>query len=330
MSAAAPACTVVVCTRSRPALLDRCLAAVSALTYPGFDVLVVDNAPPDSQARAVAGRWRTRYILEPRRGLSRARNAGARASASAVLAYLDDDAVPEPSWLDALTAEFADPRVMAATGRILPIEETQAPDIRAWRAGLDCGAERRAVDRDTPHWFEMANFGGVGDGGSMAIRRAAFEHWPGFHERLGRGALVNGGEEHHAFFSLVDRGFRVVYTPHARVRHPFPGTAADLRRRQLRDATAAAAYMTLLFVEEPRYRRRVLSYVAGWLGGARRTWRANRVPAASRLAARWRMLAAYGAGPLLYACSRVTGSWPLADAPGRALGGASGVLDLPR
>ena len=58
--------------------------------------------------------------------------------------------------------------------------------LRAWRATLDCGDERRAVDRQEPAWFEMANFGGVGDGGNMAFRRRAFDIWPGFHERLGR------------------------------------------------------------------------------------------------------------------------------------------------
>jgi hypothetical protein len=52
------------------------------------------------------------------------------------------------------------------------------------------------VDRQTPAWFERANFGGIGDGGNMAFRRYAFAVWPGFDVRLGRGALLHGGEEH--------------------------------------------------------------------------------------------------------------------------------------
>src|SRR5579871_6798901 len=89
-----PTCTVVIPTHDRPDALDRCLAEVSKLDYDNFDVLVVDNAPSDDQAREVAARWCARYLLEPVAGLSRARNRGALFSNSEIIAYLDDDAVP--------------------------------------------------------------------------------------------------------------------------------------------------------------------------------------------------------------------------------------------
>jgi glycosyltransferase involved in cell wall biosynthesis len=302
---APPSCTVIICTRDRPELLDRCLAAVARLTYPAYEVLVVDNAPSDDRARAAAARRGARYLREPIRGLSRARNRGARASSSTIVAYVDDDSIPEPFWLGHLALEFSDPEVMAVTGRIVAIDDPVDADwLRAWRATLDCGDERRAVDRQEPAWFEMANFGGVGDGGNMAFRRRAFDIWPGFHERLGRGVLVAGGEEHHAFFSLIARGYRVVYTPHARVRHPYPTTLDSFRSRLLRDRAASAGYMALLFTEEPAYRRAVLRYIAQWLAGTRRDWRAHRVPSA-RVVPATRSILAYLAGPARYACSRV-------------------------
>src|SRR5262245_13787927 len=262
-TSAGPPCTVVICTRDRPELLDRCLAAVARLAYPRYDVLVVDNAPSDDRTRLVAARRGAEYVLEPVQGLSRARNCGAHASSSEIVAYLDDDSLPEPGWLDHLAIEFRDPDVMAVTGRIVAVDDPVESDwLRAWWQGLDCGAERRAVDRSEPAWFELANFGGIGDGGNMAFRGRAFDIWPGFHERLGRGALVSGGEEHHAFFSLIARGYRVVYTPSARVRHPYPTTLDAYRERALRDRCASSGYMTLLFAEEPAYRGAVVRYVA--------------------------------------------------------------------
>ena len=106
---APPSCTVIICTRDRPELLDRCLAAVARLIYPAYEVLVVDNAPSNDRARAAAARRGARYLREPVRGLSRARNRGARASSSTIVVYVDDDSIPEPSWLGHLALEFRDP-----------------------------------------------------------------------------------------------------------------------------------------------------------------------------------------------------------------------------
>jgi glycosyltransferase involved in cell wall biosynthesis len=122
-----PTCTVVICTRNRPEHLERCLGAVTRLLYPRFDVLVVDNAPSHDRAREIAARWGADYVVEPALGLSRARNRGVRASQSEIIAFLDDDALPEPDWLCNLVTEFRDPMVMAVTGRILPLRvETEA------------------------------------------------------------------------------------------------------------------------------------------------------------------------------------------------------------
>ena len=94
-----PICTVVIFTRERPAKLDRCLRAIRMIEYSNFEVLVVDNAPSKAPAREVAERWAARYVVEPVKGLSRARNRGALESRGEILGYIDDDAVPEPQWL---------------------------------------------------------------------------------------------------------------------------------------------------------------------------------------------------------------------------------------
>jgi O-antigen biosynthesis protein len=302
----APTCTVVICTRNRPEHLERCLGAVTRLLYPWFDVLVVDNAPSDDRARGIAARWGASYVIEPVVGLSRARNRGARACQSEIVAYLDDDAVPEAAWLSSLANEFRDERVMAAAGQIRALEvDTEAQHLRANLSSTESGgSERRVVDRDAASWFEISNFGGVGDGGNMAFRTLAFNMWAGFDERLGRGALLDAGEEHYAFFSLVERGYRVVYTPHAVVLHPYPPTLEDLRARHLKDLTASAGYMALLFTEHPRHRWAAAKYSLEALAGMRRAWRTQ--PEKSRLCIVpwWRAALARIRGPYLYA-----GSW---------------------
>lgn len=302
----APPCTVAIPTRNRPLELDRCLEGVGRLSYPQFDVIVVDNGPSDSRGKEVAKRRGAQYILEPVANASRARNRGAAASHAEIVAYLDDDCIPEPGWLSALAIEFKDPQVMAVSGRILPlVVETEVERLVEAMGGFEVSnPERRIVDRQTPQWFEMACFGGLVNGANMAFRRVAFNLWPGFNERIGPGTPVTGGEEHLAFFDLVDRGYRAVYTPDAVVRHPFPKDIDALRARELKNLAAATAYMTFLTVEEPQYRRLMMKYAAEGLRGVRRPWRKSTASPQVSVAPRWRRLAAYLSGPFRYVHSR--------------------------
>jgi len=262
-----PVCSVIVCTRDRPDALDRCLAALGHQDYPSLDVIVVDNAGSDSATREIARRHGARYVFEPDRGLSRARNRGVSVSTADVVAFVDDDAVPAPGWLASLAREFADSKVSAATGKIVLKAPTDDPALLAeCRAYAERrGDERIVLDRRHPRWFVLCNFGGIGDGGNMAFRRSDVSLWMGFDVRLGRGALIDGGEDQHAFFSLIARGGRMVYTPLAVVEHPTPATSGELRERRRRDVSNAAAYVTLLCVEHWEYWPTIAAHLGRWL-----------------------------------------------------------------
>ncbi len=65
---------------------------------------------------------------EGTQGLSGARNTGVRACASTdVIAFLDDDAVAEPDWLERLASHYADPAVVGVGGGVLPIWQSDRP-----------------------------------------------------------------------------------------------------------------------------------------------------------------------------------------------------------
>jgi cellulose synthase/poly-beta-1,6-N-acetylglucosamine synthase-like glycosyltransferase len=296
-SKVALSCTVVVCTRDRPEQLNECLRAISRLHYPKFDVLVVDNAPQNTQAKEIALEWGARYSIEPRPGLSRARNHGAHQCRSEIVAYLDDDSLCEPEWLTALAFEFLDLRVMAVAGLVRLAVFGSGQVYRTQNTNA-----RLIVDRHTANWFEIANFGGIGNGNNMAFRRSAFDVWPGFDERLGRGTSLWQGEEHYAFFSLIDRGYRVAYTPQAIVTHPQPPTMEEVRVQYMKGYAALTGYITLLLVENPRHRLATLKYIFEALRGVQRTWRyagTNDLPPTS-IDAPWRRFVAYLLGPMLY------------------------------
>jgi GT2 family glycosyltransferase len=271
-----PSVSVVIATRYRPDLLDRCLSSLRHQRVSPSAVIVVDNSVGDHATRGVVEDSGGKYLVEPRVGVSRARNIGALAAGTDVVAYLDDDAVPDSNWLSALLAEFRDPRVAAVTGRVLELAEGASAVHSATAAGrvvIFGGPTRLSFDRATVDWFERACFGGVGHGANFAIRRGVFGSWAGFDERLGVGTRMVGAEEHDAFFRLIDRGYRVVYTPAASVYHTEPAADAEVRRLRQRQLRSASAYLALLVTEEKRYRWRAAKYGLRVLAHRPRTWR---------------------------------------------------------
>ena len=297
-----PAISVVICTRNRSRELERCLEGLSHQRHRPFSVVVVDSAPDGAAAREIAQRWNAEYAIEPRQGLSRARNLGMRASTGEIIALLDDDAAPDPDWLRNLAVEFADPAVIAVAGRIQELRNAANPSdcVREFFSLDNVGVDRRVVDRTDPQWFEIANFGGIGRGSNMAFRRSALKSWPGFDHRLGRGTRISGSEEHYAFFRLIELGHRVVYGPDALVLHPYPADLSALRSHELRQLAASTAYLSFLFFEAPGHRIRIIRYVVEAMCGVRRHWRAGSPKRAPGLVPRWRRLAALVYGPMLY------------------------------
>jgi glycosyltransferase involved in cell wall biosynthesis len=297
-------CSVVVCTRHRPALLARCLASLTRLDHPRYELIVVDNTAGEHEIKQMAGEAGARYIVESRTGLSRARNAGGLAAKGDIVAYVDDDAVADSWWLSAHAVALEDPALVATTGRILPISR-DAPAARLYEAfgGEDLGDVAFRVDRNTPAWFERANFGGVGVGGNMAFRRALFETGWGFRDSLGLGASIPG-EEHYAFFTLIREGHAIAYLPEAIVYHDYPATTATVRRRRSRILRGAAAYMAMLLVEEPQFRRDTLRYMWKAARATPRGW--QRGYAEKRLSNRLQLFAAICGGVPLYMRSLLT------------------------
>ena len=273
-----PSVSVVIATRQRPHLLDRCLRALQHQSVSPSALIVVDNSAGDSATYAVARARNASYLAEPRGGVSRARNLGAREATSDVVAYLDDDAVPAGGWLASLLLEFRDPHVAAVTGRILELAEYRSGPHSRRAHGHEPvifgGPMRITFDLTTVDWFEHANFGGIGQGANLAIRRNVFASWAGFDERLGAGTAIAGAEEHHAFFCLIDRGHRVVYAPAATVYHPSPATDAESRTLRLRQLRSASAHSHCSWLRR------------GVTGGGRPITRSALSPAARRIGGR--------------------------------------------
>ena len=99
--------SVVIPTCDREEDLARCLASFAAQTRPPDQVIVVDNASRKEGTRKAAEAAGVTCILEPRRGLDFARNAGVLQAEGDVIAFCDDDVVLHADWGRQMLMAFA-------------------------------------------------------------------------------------------------------------------------------------------------------------------------------------------------------------------------------
>ena len=257
----APFASVIVATRNRPELLQRCLKALLALRYPHYEIIVVDNAPSTTATADLIGRAyrhtpQVHYVCEDRQGLSRARNRGIQEARGEILAITDDDVVVDSNWLLALVRGFqVSEKVVCVSGLVLPMElETQAQDWFEQYGGYSKGFTRCLFNMGEQHpktpLFPYTA-GQLGTGANIAFKAAYLRAMGGFDPALGAGTLARGGEDLFIFFQTVMQGHTIVYEPAALLYHPHHRDYAGLRKQMYCYGMGLTAYLTKSVVDQP-------------------------------------------------------------------------------
>jgi glycosyltransferase involved in cell wall biosynthesis len=232
-----PRVSVVIPTCGRPHLLARCLDALDRqrLEPEACEVIVVDDGRSDvtraqvqARARRGAGLAALRYLRPDGRGPAAARNCGWQAARGEIIAFTDDDTIPDADWLRRGLMAM-EPGRAAVRGRVVVPEPPVVTDHARMTRGLE-QAE-----------FVTAN---------CFVRRSALVEVGGFDERFKRAWR----EDSDLHFALLSRFGQVPRAPDAIVQHPVREAPWGISIRQ----QANVMFDALLFKKHPRlYRAKV-------------------------------------------------------------------------
>src|SRR5436190_7822417 len=121
--------SIIICTFNRLKLLKLCIESITTLqTTPSqFEVVIIDNNSNDGTedfckglSQAYTG-YKWKYIKEIQQGIAFARTRGAKEAAGNIIAYIDDDCLAEPNWLNEIINFYdKNPEVMSTGGKIIP------------------------------------------------------------------------------------------------------------------------------------------------------------------------------------------------------------------
>lgn len=205
--------SVVIPTYDRPTQLAVCLGGLARSRFPPerFEVVVVDDgspAPLDPVVEPLRSSLRLTLVRQPNRGPAAARNAGAAAARGELLAFTDDDCVPDPDWLEALARHAAQRPGHLIGGRtinMLPRNAFSAASQHLVSFLYDYGLAS-ATSRPWTGFFASNN---------IALPTAAFQAIGGFDETFPLAA----GEDRDFCARWNESGAPSHFAPDARIRH---------------------------------------------------------------------------------------------------------------
>ncbi|UCH72443.1 MAG: glycosyltransferase family 2 protein [Thermoplasmatales archaeon] len=213
--------SAVICTYNRADYLHKAIQGLvnQTLHKDQYEILIVDNGSTDKTQKVVekfSNTGNLRYVFEPILGLSQARNTGWKNAKGNYVAYLDDDAMTSPQWLEKISEVFetVKPKPGCVGGKIEPIWEAPKPiwlsdKILSQVTVLDWGPTPIFLNDD--QWLAGAN---------IAYPRKLLENIGGFSAALGRKGEKNLSMEENLIRAQLEKmGYRCYYHPEIAIKH---------------------------------------------------------------------------------------------------------------
>ena len=213
--------SIVINTYNRAPYLERALSSLYYLDYENFEVIVV-NGPSTDNTQDVIKKYEKDIKVGycPKANLSMSRNIGIAMASGEYVAFMDDDAIPEPNWLNVLLTGFTDESICAVGSDVYnPTGKAfQCRELVTNRFG--CDVKERPIQ--IPYSFVFERIAG----GNSIYKKDLLLKVGGFNEQYDYYL-----DETELCARILDCGYLVKYIPNAFIHHKFaPSYYRDKRR----------------------------------------------------------------------------------------------------
>ena len=211
-----PMMSIVVCSYNGARTIQECLNGLLNVQYPNFEVIIVNDGSTDN-TKNIISRYPFRSINTPNNGLSYARNIGGKEAKGKIIAYIDDDASPDPDWLLHLAIAYRTTNYAAIGG----------PNIAPLSAGFieQCVDHSPGVpthvlftDRDAEHI----------PGCNLSVRKEVFDKIGGFDPQF-----RVAGDDVDFCWRIEEMGYKIGFSAAAMVWHHRRQTVKNYWKQQL-------------------------------------------------------------------------------------------------
>ncbi|NET50303.1 MAG: glycosyltransferase family 2 protein [Merismopedia sp. SIO2A8] len=233
--------SICIITYKRPDGLKRLLDGLNQLQFhhiphPTIEVVLVDNdanqsAYPLYKAFQTNVKYSLVYQVEPQRGISYARNHSVACANpdSDMIAFIDDDEVPESTWLEELLIVQQDYEADVVQGRVIPHFQ---PDVPPW---ITHGHFFESCRHATGHCLDAAYTH------NLLVRASLLRaRHPVFDERF----ALTGGEDSYLFRTLHYQKCKLIWADNAKVYEWIPSSRTTMRWLMMRAYRGCVSYTT--------------------------------------------------------------------------------------
>lgn len=224
--------SAVICTHNRSAMLADCINSLlnQNVDYEHFEILIVDNNSTDNTKEIAAEFCKKhnniKYFFEQTAGYSAPRNCGWKNATGKIIAYIDDDEIAAPNWIESILNTFQ-------------IKEN--PDIIG-------GIYEVRYDETPPEWF-IDSMGGTNKnrqkgvlnqradcylaGGNIAFKKEVLENLNGFSSDFDmKNGFLMMGEDTDICQRAKNAGFKLYYNPEIVIYHRMNSSNYDIEKRK--------------------------------------------------------------------------------------------------